>query len=84
MNEDQNGLAVAVGRIEEGIKNLNEKVDRVITQNEAHAETLSKHDTRLAVLESQRGPKVSPWTIAVAIVAIASFGLTLFNMLYGA
>lgn len=84
MNEDQNGLAVAVGRIEEGIKNLNEKVDRVITQNEAHAETLSKHDTRLAVLESQRGPRVSVWTIVVAIIATAGFGLALFDRLYGA
>lgn len=84
MNEqDQNGLAVAVGRIEEGIKNLNEKVDRVISQNEVHAETLNKHDTRLALLESRQGPRVSVWTIAVAIIAIAGFGLALFDRLYG-
>ena len=84
MNEDQNGLAVAVGRIEEGIKNLNEKVDRVISQNEAHADTLSKHDTRLALLESRQGPRVSVWTVAVAIIAIAGFGLALFDRLYAA
>lgn len=81
--EASNGLAVAVGRIEEGIKNLNEKVDKVISQNEVHADTLSKHDVRLAVLESKQGPRISAWTIALGIIAIAGFGLALFDRLYG-
>lgn len=81
--ETNNSLAVAVGRIEEGIKNLNEKVDRVISQNEVHAETLSKHDSRLAVLESKQVPRVGGWTIALGIIAIAGFGLAVFDRLYG-
>lgn len=84
MTEDQNGLAIAVGRIEEGIKNLNEKVEKVISQNEIHADALSKHDTRLAVLESKQGPRLSAWTIVLGIIATAGFGLALFDRLYGA
>lgn len=85
MNESEvNGLAVAVGRIEEGIKNLNEKVDRVIAQNQDHADTLSKHDVRLAVLESKQQPKVHWLTILVGIVAVAGFALALFDRLYAA
>ncbi len=83
MNESEvNGLAVAVGRIEEGMKNLNDKMDRVIAQGDQHANTLSEHDTRLAVLESKQQPKVHWLTILVGIVAVAGFALAIFDRLY--
>ena len=81
-DQEQTALAVAVGRIEEGIKNLNEKVDRVIKQGDEHASTLSRHDLRIAVLESKQGPRIHPITWGVGAVAIAAFVLGIFDRFY--
>lgn len=76
------GLAVAIGRIEEGIKGLNEKVDSVIKQNADHANTLSRHEVDIQILKSRQQPRIHWLTILVGVVAVAGFALALFDRLY--
>lgn len=75
-------LAVAIGRIEEGQRAMKESVDRVAKAVDDHDDTLSKVEARLAVLESGRGPRIHWITIAVGLIAIAGFGLAIFDRLY--
>ena len=75
-------LAVAIGRVEEGVKSLTEKIDKMAGSVEEHGDTLSKHQTRIALLEARQGPRIHWLTILVGIVAVAGFALAIFDRLY--
>lgn len=75
-------LAVAIGRIEEGVKNMNGRLQKVAEIAEEHEDTIGKHETRLALLEQRQGPRLHWLTVLVGIVAVAGFALALFDRLY--
>lgn len=64
MNEENTLFAVALGRIEEVLKGVNEKLDMLVEKSNAHHATLSKREAGLAVLESKSGS----WRTAVAVL----------------
>lgn len=76
------GLAVAIGRIEEGIRSVNDKLDTLAAESTNHSNTLTGHEARLAVIESHRQPRVHWLTIVVGIIAILGFGLAVFDRMY--
>jgi endonuclease V-like protein UPF0215 family len=71
-----------LARIETGVVALNEKVDKLSTQSEAHNNTLSTHEARLLVLESKQGAWRIVLTVATGLVAVAAFALTVLDRLY--
>jgi len=75
-------LAVAIGRIEEGVKGLNEKVDGIVKQNAAHADTLTRHEVDIEILKARQAPRIHWLTIVVGIVAVAGFAIAIFDRLY--
>lgn len=75
-------LAVAIGRVEEGIKGLRESIDGLVATSKDHADTLTRHEVEIARLKDRQGPRVHWLTIVVGIVAIAGFALGLLNQLY--
>lgn len=67
-------LAIAIGRVEEMLKSMNEKLDKLETVNESHAESIRRHETEIAVLKERQGPRTSliTWlTGAAALIALA-------------
>lgn len=80
MNEAD--LAVTLGRIEEGIKHMTEKLDRLIVKTETHDTTLNKHEASLAVLESKSGSWKSVVPIVAVLVAGVALTLTVLDRLY--
>ena len=75
-------LAVALGRVEEGIKGMKESLDRMEKRSEDHATAIARHESEIQVLMSKQAPRIHWLTIVVGIVAVAAFGLTLFDRLY--
>lgn len=75
-------LAVAIGRVEEGQRAMKESIDRLVDGLDEHDDTLGGHESRLAVLEAARAPRIHWITIVVGIIAIAGFGLAIFDRLY--
>jgi len=49
---------------------------------ETESKRIAELESKIAVLESQRGPKVHWITILVGILALVGFGLALFDRLY--
>jgi hypothetical protein len=67
-------LAVAIGRIEEMLKSMNEKLDRLDTTTVDHADILRKHTVEIELLKQRQGPRVhwSAWISAItALVSVA-------------
>jgi uncharacterized coiled-coil protein SlyX len=80
--ENEN-IAAALARIEEQLKHLTEKLDRAIARTDVHEDTLSKHEARLAVLESRSGGWKTVIAIVSPIVAALAFGIAILDRLYG-
>lgn len=76
-------LAVAIGRVEEGVKNVKESVDRIAEQSQAHADTLTRHEADIEVLKSRQAPRVHWSTIVIGVVALAGFVLSVLTQLFG-
>lgn len=75
-------LAVAIGRIEEGVKSVKEVVDGVANTQKTHGDTLTRHEVDIEILKSRQQPRIHWITVIVGIVAIAAFALALFDRLY--
>jgi hypothetical protein len=74
-------LAVALGRVEEGIISMKASLDRIEKRSEDHATAIARHETDIQVLMSRQQPRIHWLTILVGIVAVAAFALTLFDRL---
>ena len=57
-------------------------LDRLRDESDGHKNRISELEQKIAVLESQRGPRVHWITILVGILALVGFGLALFDRLY--
>jgi hypothetical protein len=73
-------LAVALGRIEEMLKSMNEKLDRLDTTAADHADVLRKHTVEIELLKQRQGPKVhwSAWVLA--FTSMISLAITITVM----
>ncbi len=57
-------------------------LERLRDESDGHYKRIAELESKIAVLESQRGPKVHWITILVGILALVGFGLALFDRLY--
>lgn len=71
-------LAVAIGRIEEMLKSMNEKLDRLDVTAIDHADVLRKHTVEIELLKQRQGPKVhwSAWVLALTSVISLAITIT--------
>jgi hypothetical protein len=75
-------LAVAVGRIEEGVKSMKDSLAPVVERQQTHSDTLTRHEVAIRVLESKQQPRIHWLTVLVGIVAISAFAIALFDRLF--
>jgi hypothetical protein len=76
-------IAVAIGRIEEGIKSMRESIDGLLKQTRDHDSTLTRHEVEIARLKERQAPKIHWLTIVVGLIALAGFTLGILDRLYG-
>jgi septal ring factor EnvC (AmiA/AmiB activator) len=77
-----NDILVALARLEAKTDSLMEKLDRLEKATDNHVNRIADLEQKIAVLESQRGPRVHWVTILVGVIAVVGFGLAIFDRLY--
>ena len=75
-------VLVACSRLEAKQDAMMQALDRLRDESDGHYKRIAELESKIAVLESQRGPKVHWITILVGILALVGFGLALFDRLY--
>jgi hypothetical protein len=75
-------ILVALVRLESKTDSLMEKLDRLEKATDSHYQKIASLESKVSVLESQRGPRVHWITILVGILALVGFGLAIFDRLY--
>jgi hypothetical protein len=73
---------VACSRLEAKQDAMMQALERLRDESDGHYKRIAELESKIAVLESQRGPKVHWITILVGILALVGFGLALFDRLY--
>jgi hypothetical protein len=75
-------VLVACSRLEAKQDAMMQALERLRDESDGHYKRIAELEQKIAVLESQRGPKVHWITILVGILALVGFGLALFDRLY--
>ena len=75
-------VLVACSRLEAKQDAMMQALERLRDESDGHYKRIAELESKIAVLESQRGPKVHWITILVGIFALVGFGLALFDRLY--
>jgi hypothetical protein len=75
-------ILVALARLEAKQDAMMEKLDRLEKATDSHYKKIADLESKVAVLESQRGPRIHWITILVGILGLVAFGLALFDRLY--
>jgi hypothetical protein len=70
MNDTQGNIeiAVAIGRIEEMLKTMDSKLDKLETVTERHWKKLAEHDVEIELLKQRQGPRIHI-TVWIALAA---------------
>ena len=75
-------VLLALARLEVKQDGLMSAIERLREETDVHWKKIADLEQKIAVLESQRQPRVHIITILVAIIAVVGFGLALFDRLY--
>jgi pyridoxal biosynthesis lyase PdxS len=75
-------LLVAVGRIEEMLRNMDEKLQKLQTSEDMQWRKLNQLETEIEVLKTRQGPRVPLVSWIAGIVATVALLLGVFDRLY--
>ena len=76
-------LAVAIGRIEEMLKSMNEKLDKLDSASADHADVLRKHTVEIELLKQRQGPSVHWSTWVFVLTALTSLIISIYTITKG-
>lgn len=82
INDSNIEIAVAIGRIEEMMKSMNEKLDKLDDTVERQWRIISEHGTEIELLKQRQGPRIHWITWLAAGAAGISLVLAVFDRLY--
>jgi septal ring factor EnvC (AmiA/AmiB activator) len=75
-------VLIALARLEAKQDAMMSAIERLREETDVHWKKIADLESKLAVLESQRAPRVHWITILVGIIAVVGFGLAIFDRLY--
>lgn len=75
-------VLVACSRLEAKQDAMMQALERLRDESDGHYKRIAELESKIAVLESQRQPRVHIITILVGIIAVVGFGLALFDRIY--
>ena len=76
-------LLVAVGRIEEMLRNMDEKLQKLQTSEDMQWRKLNQLETEIEVLKTRQGPRVPLVSWIAGLVAAAALLLGVADRIYG-
>ena len=84
MMDDQTSteLLVAVGRIEEMLRNMDEKLQKLQTSEDMQWRKLNQLETEIEVLKTRQGPRVPVVSWIAGLVAAAALLLAIADRMY--
>ena len=74
-------VLIALARLESKTDSLMEKLDRLEKATDSHYQKIASLESKVSVLESQRGPRVHWITILVGVIAVVGFAIALLDRL---
>lgn len=74
--------AVAIGRVEEGIKGLKETLGVMADNQKSQRDTLTRHEVAIRVLESRQQPRIHWVTVLGVVIAIVVSAVALLDRLF--
>ena len=77
-----NDVLLALARLEVKQDGLMSAIERLREETDVHWKKIADLESKIAVLESQRAPRVHWITILVGVIALVGFGLAIFDRLY--
>jgi hypothetical protein len=75
-------VLIALARLEAKQDAMMSAIERLREETDVHWKKIADLESKIAVLESQRGPRVHWVTILVGVIALVGFGLAIFDRLY--
>lgn len=75
-------LAVAIGRIEEMLKSMNDKLDKLESTTDLHWKKLNEHDTEIQLLKQRQGPRVPVVTWLAGVAALVALVLGVLDRIF--
>jgi pyridoxal biosynthesis lyase PdxS len=81
-DETSTELLVAVGRIEEMLRNMDEKLQKLQTSEDMQWRKLNQLETEIEVLKTRQGPRVPVVSWIAGLVAAAALLLAVADRLY--
>jgi hypothetical protein len=75
-------VLVALARLEAKQDAMMSALERLRDESDGHYRRIADLEQKIAVLESRSGPRVHWVTILVGIIAVAGFGIAIFDRLY--
>jgi septal ring factor EnvC (AmiA/AmiB activator) len=75
-------VLLALARLEVKQDGLMSAIERLREETDVHWKKIADLEQKIAVLESQRAPRVHWITILVGVIALVGFGLAIFDRLY--
>jgi pyridoxal biosynthesis lyase PdxS len=75
-------LLVAVGRIEEMLRNMDEKLQKLQTSEDMQWRKLNQLETEIEVLKTRQGPRVPVVSWIAGLVAAAALVLAVADRMY--
>jgi septal ring factor EnvC (AmiA/AmiB activator) len=75
-------ILLALARLEVKQDGLMSAIERLREETDVHWKKIADLESKIAVLESQRQPKIHWLTIVVGIVAVVAFGFAVLDRLF--
>jgi hypothetical protein len=75
-------VLLALARLEVKQDGLMSAIERLREETDVHWKKIADLEQKIAVLESQRAPKVHWVVFLVGIISLVAFGLAIFDRLY--
>ena len=75
-------VLVAISRLEAKQDSMMQALERLRDESDGHYKRIAELEQKIAVLESQRAPKVHWVVFLVGIISLVAFGLAIFDRLY--
>jgi hypothetical protein len=75
-------VLVALARLEAKQDAMMSALERLRDETDVHWKKIADLESKIAVLESQRQPRIHWLTIVVGIVAVAAFGFAVLDRLF--
>lgn len=82
MENNNTEVLVAIGRIEEMLRNMNDKLQKLQDSEDMQWKKLNDHEVEIELLKQRQGPRISWVTWVAGATAVAALALSLLDRMF--